>query len=236
MTKPAFEIYNFSDSSRDLYHRVIEQDAVSERLARLRIVDKRSYLHSLRVARIVSEFAVSGVVGFSGGDAESAVRSAALHDIGKLGTPRSILKKDGKKNGNLTSVERVNVRQHPVLGFFHCHPEFPPNEVIPILMHHTLQADDYPSKKVQVALARTMGLSPEELTKDDVTTSTVLIAVADHIDAKGVRLHATNRQRLEMVPIDVKTGFKKAGKVHRLGMDELLNSLITLSQDTFLKH
>ncbi|HUC96706.1 MAG TPA: HD domain-containing protein [Candidatus Saccharimonadales bacterium] len=236
MTEPAFEIYNFSDDSRDLYHRVIEQDSVSEQLSRLRVVDKRSHLHSLRVARIVSEFAMSGVVEFNAGDAESAVRSAALHDIGKLGILKSILKKDGKKNGDLTSAERANARQHPVLGFFRCHPEFPPNEVIPILKHHTLQADDYPSKRVQVALLRSIDLSPEELTEDNVTTNSVLIAVADHIDVKSVRLRATNAHQIEHIPTDIKTGFEKAGKIHRLGEDELLSDLIVLSQDTFLKH
>jgi len=59
-------------------------------------------------------------------------RAGALHDIGKVAVPDSIL----LKRGALTEEEWVVVRQHPVIGEHICQPSRSLQGVLPIIRHH----------------------------------------------------------------------------------------------------
>lgn len=59
-------------------------------------------------------------------------RGGALHDIGKISVPDSILKKPGK----LTAEEQTIMRQHPVIGEQICRPLRTLSRVLPIIRHH----------------------------------------------------------------------------------------------------
>jgi hypothetical protein len=245
MPRPAFEIDDFSVDSQDLYRRVIKHELVKEQLHTLWANDRQTHVHSLRVARIVAEFASSGLAEFSEEDAESTVRSAVLHDIGKLGVSRYAL----YKQDELNSKEWADIRRHPAIGFHtisgaclvRC---IKPYDAIPILRHHSLQANDYPSFEVQSGIvAADVDLTPDDLTDEKATKSTVMIAVADHLDTRypaqdeGIHPCGSKSKRkfsVDELPQEVRESFVQSGKIHKLGQYELLDNLLTLSQDTFL--
>jgi putative two-component system response regulator len=69
-------------------------------------------------------------------------RGGILHDIGKVAVPEQIL----RKNGALTSAERVTVNQHPLVGVQICSPLKSFGAVLPIIRHHheKLDGSGYP--------------------------------------------------------------------------------------------
>lgn len=72
--------------------------------------DPYTYGHSQRVARLSS--AICGELGMSGKEVKKVELAAILHDIGKIGTPESILQKPGK----LGPEELEKVHEHPSKG------------------------------------------------------------------------------------------------------------------------
>ncbi len=73
--------------------------------------DKETQGHTQRVTNLTRVLA--NTLGFAGDDLEHITRGALLHDIGKMGIPDSIL----LKRGELTSEEREQMKQHPVLAY-----------------------------------------------------------------------------------------------------------------------
>ncbi|MFC4768036.1 HD-GYP domain-containing protein [Effusibacillus consociatus] len=69
-----------------------------------------TYVHSLRVAHY--SFELAKMMGFSDPELDVLVRSALLHDVGKLKIPRKILDKKGK----LDEKEWLNLRLHSQYG------------------------------------------------------------------------------------------------------------------------
>src|SRR4029078_13528044 len=72
--------------------------------------DARTYGHSQRVTRHAERIAT--VMGLPAGEVAKVRTAAALHDIGKLHTPRDILNKPGR----LTDSEFALIKRHPVDG------------------------------------------------------------------------------------------------------------------------
>ncbi len=239
MPTPAFEIDCFSKDSQDLYRAVIEQERIKKRLFELKEIDRQTVEHSLRVARIVAEFALSGIVDLESEQIEPVVCAAVLHDIGKVAVPKFIL----QKKTTLEENEWATIKHHPSTGFLKVSPDFDLYDILPILRHHSLQKDEYPSNDKQVTIInsfRDFGVSPNDLTSDDISNKTIMIAVADHLDARypaqgeGIRSYSSRGHSIEELPEIVRTSFVSAGKIHELGKDKLLDDLASFSH-TFLK-
>jgi putative nucleotidyltransferase with HDIG domain len=77
----------------------------------LELRDKETQGHSERVTRLAVQLAEA--MGMQGEALENARRGALLHDIGKMGTPDVIL----RKNGPLTPEEREIIQRHPQDAF-----------------------------------------------------------------------------------------------------------------------
>jgi HD-GYP domain-containing protein (c-di-GMP phosphodiesterase class II) len=77
----------------------------------LRQHDLATYLHSVRVAQYFLDF--MRYVGVSSSEAKRLHLSAALHDIGKMVIPLSIL----QKKGVLSNEEYGQIKKHPEIAF-----------------------------------------------------------------------------------------------------------------------
>ncbi len=98
-----------------------------------RAVDAKSqwtFGHSERVAELSVRLARE--LGLSETEVERAYRGGLLHDIGKIGVPRSILDKPGA----LTDEEMVQVRAHTEIGARILEPIQAFDQIVPIVLHH----------------------------------------------------------------------------------------------------
>ena len=124
--------------------------------------DARTYGHSQRVTRHAERIAT--VMGLPAAEVAKVRTAAALHDIGKLHTPRKILNKPGR----LTDSEFALIKRHPVDGAVMTSGIGDP-EISAMIRHHHERLDGrgYPD-----------GLSGE-----DIPVGARIISVADTFDA-----------------------------------------------------
>ncbi|MBO4731411.1 MAG: HD-GYP domain-containing protein [Spirochaetaceae bacterium] len=129
-------------------------------------LEERDYYtegHSQRVSDMV--LALAKRMGFSKDEVMLFHFSAHLHDIGKIGIPDAIL----RKNGRLTDAEFAVIKQHPEIGarILRKSPAFA--EIADIVLHHHERFD---------------GLGyPDGISGYNIPLGSRLIAVCDSIDA-----------------------------------------------------
>ena len=129
-------------------------------------LEERDYYtegHSQRVSDMV--LALAKRMGFSKDEVMLFHFSAHLHDIGKIGIPDAIL----RKNGRLTDAEFAVIKQHPEIGarILRKSPAFA--EIAEIVLHHHERFD---------------GLGyPDGISGYNIPLGSRLIAVCDSIDA-----------------------------------------------------
>jgi putative nucleotidyltransferase with HDIG domain len=138
--------------------------------------------HSHRVTRLVAELAHD--VGLSGEELKKITAAAAVHDVGKLHVPRSVLNKPGK----LTLEEYELVKRHATEGAAMVASLDDP-EVTQIVRHHHERIDGtgYPD-----------GLASEE-----IPIGARIVAVADTYDAiigtRPYRAAAPHKRALDVL-------------------------------------
>lgn len=98
--------------------------------------------HSENVSKFVVN--IAEIIGVEQDNMQSLRIGAALHDLGKIGIPDSLL----LKNGQLTPTEQKIFRQHPVIGANILQPIPSLKRLIPVVLHHHEQFDGsgYPDK------------------------------------------------------------------------------------------
>ena len=96
-----------------------------------------------------------------------------LHDIGKIGIPRSILEKPGA----LTDEEYDIMKKHTTIGYNICHDDLKlrPYEDGPLYHHEALNGTGY----------------PQGLTSKDIPLVAKIVRVADEYDAIVIKRHYT---------------------------------------------
>jgi len=129
-------------------------------------VDKKSAWtagHSHRVARYARAFGEA--MGLSAGDLDLLYRAGLLHDIGKIGTPGTILNKEGQ----LLPDEYAELQRHPASGseILSKISSFAP--LIPIVRHHHEHFDG--------------NGYPDGLAGEQIPLLARIVAVADAYDA-----------------------------------------------------
>ena len=129
-------------------------------------LEERDYYtegHSQRVSDMVRTLAKQ--MGFSKDEVLLFHFSAHLHDIGKIGIPDAIL----RKNGRLTDAEFAVIKQHPEIGarILRRSPAF--SEIAEIVLHHHERLDG-------------QGY-PDGISDYSIPLGSRLIAVCDSIDA-----------------------------------------------------
>ena len=129
-------------------------------------LEERDYYtegHSQRVSDMV--YAIAKQMGFSENETMLYHFSAHLHDIGKIGIPDAIL----RKNGKLTDAEFAVIKKHPEIGarILRKAPAF--LDIAEIVLHHHERFD---------------GLGyPDGISDHNIPLGSRLIAVCDSIDA-----------------------------------------------------
>src|SRR3989338_461937 len=98
-------------------------------------------------------------------DLETLEKGGALHDIGKMAVPDSILLKPGP----LTSEEFEVMKGHPVVGYNICERLRSAKDALPLIRHHheKLNGDGY----------------PDHLKKDDIPPLVRIVNIVDIYDA-----------------------------------------------------
>ena len=124
--------------------------------------DARTYGHSQRVTRHAERIATT--MGLPAAEVAKVRTAAALHDVGKLHTPRSILNKPGR----LTDSEFALIKRHPVDGAVMAGGIGDP-EITAMIRHHHERLDG-------------RGY-PDGLAGEDIPLGARIIAVADTFDA-----------------------------------------------------
>lgn len=119
--------------------------------------------HAIRVATYASRIALE--LGLTKRDQIAIQHGASLHDIGKIGIPTRIL----RKNGSLTEEEWAMVRRHPDVGFglLQRFPGLRHASVIVLQHHERWDGKGYPA-----------GLSG-----DSIVLGARIFALADTMDA-----------------------------------------------------
>jgi len=119
--------------------------------------------HSERVTKLAMEIAQA--MGYSGKDLERMRRGGLLHDIGKIGTPPTVLDKAGR----LTPEELKTMRDHVRLGAHILEPIPGFAEILPIVLQHHEWVDG--------------SGYPEGLAGEAISLDARIFSVADCFDA-----------------------------------------------------
>lgn len=233
----------FSEESNGLYEKVVSDEAVARELFLLERHNLPTGSHSRGVARLVAELAFSNIIDLDQVQKELFVRSAVLHDLGKTSISKSILSKVGKLNGD----EWAEVREHSVDGFYqYCVRFSDVSEGLPILLHHTMQMDGYPSTVDQKQAISSYSLLFGELNDESVLTKTAILAIADNLEARypivdishpliGTRSYNHRQYMIDELPQIVRAGFIESGVIRNLGLSNVLDETIEASQEILLK-
>ena len=157
-------------------------EALTDLSALLEARDRYTYGHSQRVTRHAER--IAGAMGLSATDVAKVRTAAALHDVGKLHTPRAIL----NKPGGLTEEEFAVIRRHPGDGAAMATGLGDPMITAMIRHHHErLDGAGYPA-----------GLAGEE-----IPLGARIIAVADTFDAmtsnRAYRRAASHKRALDVL-------------------------------------
>jgi hypothetical protein len=233
---------SFSQESVDLYEKMVSNGKVDQTLSNVSDYDYLTKFHSVGVSHIISEFIVQGVINRTDEQSETLVRVAVLHDIGKLAISKSILNKSGKLNKS----EWQKVEKHPIDGFHLYALDFDAHEALPILIHHTMQPNYYPSTTKINENALIQKIDKSELSDEKLLEDCLALAVADNIEARyphidlqnqspHVRIYGGRRYAVDDLPSLVRASFIESGKVKRFNMVDLLDNLLEISRDTFLR-
>lgn len=137
--------------------------------------------------RRVSEYAVAvgEKLGLRGQDLETLHYASMLHDVGKLGIPEEILRKEGPLNSHEVEL----MRRHPEIGARMLEKLDLLNEAAPLVLHHQERFDG-------VRSGRHAGY-PDGLAGDSIPLGARIIAVVDAFDAM-----TTTRPYREALPTE----------------------------------
>lgn len=137
--------------------------------------------HSSRVAKYTKKIALK--MNFPQEEVESLRKIAKVHDIGKLGIPKSILNKKEK----LTEEDWKTIQEHPGIGEKILRPVVFNEEMLAIVRGHH---ERYDGKGY-----------PDGIKGDDITISSQIVSVADTYDAmtstRAYRLSLSKEEAIE---------------------------------------
>lgn len=135
---------------------------LKELTAALESKDPYTHGHSRRVER--HAYRTGLALGLSSRQMDDLQKAAALHDVGKIRVPESII----RKPGSLTPEERATVEQHVALGAWMV-SKVGSDDVVAAVRHHHERYDGHGY--------------PDGLSGEDIPLHARIIAVADAFDA-----------------------------------------------------
>lgn len=193
-------------------------------VAALEAKDPYTRGHSERVAALAEK--IGRRLKLSAGDLDILRYAGALHDIGKIGTARNVLRKPGK----LSEEEYNRIRQHPELGALILQEIKFMDKVIPVVFHHHEHvdgkgyADGFKGEEIPL-LARILAVADAY----DAMTSprpyrpamTPAVACQELIACSGSQFdHQVVNAFIEVMGINVDENKADAGLQGQLNLDE----------------
>lgn len=225
----------FSNESEYLFNDVLTEKKVIRKIKHLHERHYPTYAHSIGVAKLMAEYAVSNLHDFDEFEQKSLVRVALLHDLGKICVSKTIL--DSKRT--LTKNEWIKIRQHSTEGFHRYAQAFDPTEGLPILLHHTFQSNCYPVYDMQKDIIDRYNIQTEKLTDDRIIKNSILLAVADSMEARypdepghhinGVRAYSNRDYPVMDLPQMINESLTESGRLKNLDQIPYLNDVLDLS-------
>lgn len=199
--------------------------------------DEKTAVHSIEVARMLSAFAVSGIVDFDHSQQIALPRMGIAHDAGKRFTvDKSILNKPGR----LSDTDWLQVKQHPRAGFELMMQHGFTDIAVPILLHHELQPHAYEKQVSRDRLLGKYAITPNMLNIDDkkIWIDTLLLAIADHYSTRYPlsiyqRSYVANGRHYNVEDMDqmIRADFIEAGRVRELGLEEFMVRALSVAQE-----
>jgi putative nucleotidyltransferase with HDIG domain len=178
----------------------VSVEALTELSALLEARDSFTYGHSQRVTRHAEQIATA--MGLSTAGIAQVRTAAALHDVGKLHTPRAIINKPGP----LTDEEFAVIRRHPSEGADMAASLGDPT-ITAIIRHHHERLDG--------------GGYPDGLAGEAIPLGARIIAVADTFDAmtsnRAYRRASSHKRALDVLAREAGTQLDPAAVTAFLG-------------------
>lgn len=176
-------------------------------LSLAQVIDAKSpytRTHSDRVSVYAGDLARE--LGLARAEIKRTIIGGKLHDIGKIGTPESILNKPGR----LTPEERAIIEQHPLCGAELLQPICFMEPYLPIIRSHHENWDG-------------TGY-PDGLAGDDIPLTVQVVKIADYYDAitstRPYREPMSLRQAIDTLEAEKGRGFHPDLVDHFLGLLE----------------
>lgn len=230
----------FSKSANILFNQVFKEPEVQNLLEQLRKNHTPTYIHSISVARLMTEFVISDKANLDDIKQKQMIRYALLHDIGKLKVPNEILDKSGK----LSADEWNIIKNHTVDGFNIYAKTFGPNDGIPILIHHLFQKNNYPDINTQISTLGKYGIILDDINDREVIRESILLATIDNIESRfpiikgrqdGIRKYSDRTYDVSNLTNIVKSSFNTANKIRKVGEQEYFEEIIDFNTELLLK-
>lgn len=161
-------------------------------------------------------------------DAKDVIQAARYHDFGKLAVDTAIL--DSREK--LTQDEKNLIKMHPETGFYEVvkitnNPEL----AIPVLAHHTLQPDSYPSIESVQKILEGFGIPNKVINNKKTWLKNLIVIAADqgeawHPSENSTHPYASRDYPAEEVEQKIKLHLSKSKLIEELHMTEQLKKCL----------
>lgn len=231
INKPVFNTELLDDNTEDLFYSAFHDSRIFPRHEALGNKSKNTQRHSFSVGMIATIMSVE--VGFDKDNSILMASNGLLHDI----TKADIIDGAIDRLGPLLPNEIPLIRQHPITGYdsLVSTNDFKAQDMLPMLMHHSLQEIPYPSPKNLQSILSVVGLSYESI-DETVRASTTILAVADHLEARFPTPYSTHAYMKRDYSVNelisnIRSEFINAGHLRRLGDMAIFNKAIKVGEE-----
>lgn len=197
------------DECERLRNEICDKDSriheLTRELKEAKLQIERAYLENIETLRYavevrnpytrghserVSKYAVliGGKMGLTESELKTLRIGGLFHDIGKIGTPDSILLKEGK----LTDEEYARIKRHPLIGTEILSNARVFDDILPVVKYHHERFDG--------------SGYPEQLKGDEIPLLARITAVADSFDAMSSRRTYRDKLEMEVIVQEIKNG------------------------------
>jgi len=177
---PNEALYAVNNQIPGLLDKALEDSEASTLQKYLKQHDKKTWVHSMGVAKLMGAMALESDYGkdLPISSINDLFVAGSIHDIGKtIMNPNKL-----SSNERFNAIDWLIIEQHPLAGYVIGKEHFSDRLLIPelILVHHSLQSRSYPDESITEAL---IGEKSKEA-KDIFNFGATVIAIADQSEAR----------------------------------------------------
>lgn len=163
--------------SRICLDRLIVQGPIMKYLERLQQHHDDSYDHSLRVALMCIDLAYENWL--SEGEVRTVGYGGLLHDLGKTAVDSAVL----SKSSSLNAKERMEVQEHPRMGYLQLEEELFRKIKMVVAGHHEFQTRPFPRSVPERRTLSRVDVADRREQDASISRLTEIVAISDMFDA-----------------------------------------------------